>query len=135
MSQFEPIQTQSIPISNKSLFNNQYFSTIGQLCRSKTDSFFRYFVDVAEYLDEALMNGGKAFVNCVFGLSRSTTCIVAYLMLAKGLGALQALQLIRQKRPVKINPGFLQQVVDLEHQLEVCGNETSGLSNYGQVLD
>ena len=90
---------------------------------------------MAEYLDEALINGGKAFVNCVFGLSRSTTCIVAYLMLAKGLGALQALQLIRQKRPVKINPGFLQQVVDLDHQLEFCRTETSRVDNYGQVVE
>ena len=32
---------------------------------------FRHFMDVAEWLDTALMTGtGKVFVNCVFGRSR-----------------------------------------------------------------
>ena len=58
-------------------------------------------MEVAEFIDRALLNGGKVYVNCVFGVSRSTTCIVAYLMLALDWDPLRALEHIRRKRPVR----------------------------------
>jgi len=77
----------------------------------------RHFMEVAQFLDSCLSNNGKCFVNCVFGRSRSTTCVVAYLMLKHGWGALQALKHIRQLRPVELNEGFIQQLADLDFKL------------------
>ncbi len=69
-------------------------------------------------MDEAVLNNGKVFVNCVFGKSRSTTFVVAYMMLCHNWTALDALIHIRQKRPVQLNPGFLLQLVDLDYKIK-----------------
>jgi len=78
----------------------------------------RHFMEIAHFLDSALSSNGKCFVNCVFGRSRSTTCVVVYLMLKHDWGALQALQHIRKFRPVEVNEGFLQQLADLDFKLK-----------------
>ena len=72
----------------------------------------------AEFMDTAIQNNGKVFVNCVFGKSRSTTFVVIYMMLCHNFDALSALKHIRQKRNVQINSGFLLQIVDLDHRLK-----------------
>jgi len=77
----------------------------------------RHFMEVAEFLDSALSNNGKCFVNCVFGRSRSTTCVVVYLMLKYDWNALQALEHIRSFRPVEVNEGFIQQLADLDYKI------------------
>ena len=46
-----------------------------------------HFDDVAEFIDEALANGGKILVNCEMGMSRSSTCVLAYLMLRQKMTA------------------------------------------------
>jgi len=78
----------------------------------------RHFMEVAEFLDRALSSDGKCFVNCVFGKSRSTTCVVVYLMLKYDWNALQALRHIRSYRPVEVNEGFLQQLADLDYKIK-----------------
>jgi len=77
----------------------------------------RHFMEVAQFIDSALSENGKVFVNCVFGRSRSTSCVVAYLMLKLDWGALRALTHIREKRPIQVNEGFLQQLSDLDYKL------------------
>lgn len=77
----------------------------------------RHFMDVADFIDSALSDNGRVFVNCVFGRSRSTTCVVVYLMLKHDWSALRALKHIREKRPVQINDGFMQQLSDLDYKI------------------
>jgi len=62
----------------------------------------RHFTEIAEFLDSAVSNNGKCFVNCVFGRSRSTTCVVVYLMLKYDWTAMEALSHIRLYRPVEV---------------------------------
>ena len=81
-------------------------------------SLFRHFVDAVEFMDNAVSNNGKVFVNCVYGKSRSTSFVVVYLMLCHDWTALDALRHIRKKRPVQLNPGFLLQIVDLDYKLK-----------------
>ena len=76
------------------------------------------FLDVVEFMDDAIFSNGKVFVNCVFGKSRSTTFIVVYLMLVHDWTALDALRHIRKRRPVQINSGFLLQIADLDYKLK-----------------
>ncbi|XP_040580522.1 uncharacterized protein [Lepeophtheirus salmonis] len=80
----------------------------------------KHFSDVAKYINDALLQSSqnKVFVNCVFGKSRSTTCIVAYLMLIQGWTAMAALTHIRKKRDVLINYGFLNQIADLDYRMK-----------------
>ena len=53
----------------------------------------------------------------MMGMSRSSTCVLAYLMLKKEMTAVQALQEVRRLREVKPNDGFLRQLADLDNKL------------------
>ncbi|XP_040576343.1 dual specificity phosphatase 29 [Lepeophtheirus salmonis] len=75
----------------------------------------RHFGRTTDYIHEALTAGGTVLVNCVMGWSRSATIVVAYLMSKKGLSSSTALELLRQYRPIRPNPGFLQQLADHEN--------------------
>ena len=81
----------------------------------------RYFKEVAEFIGQAISSGNKIFVNCVFGRSRSTTCVVAYLMLCQQWTLQSSLNHIRRHRPIEVNYGFINQLVDLENKLEMIG--------------
>jgi len=76
-----------------------------------------YFTEVAEFIDEALKSGGKVLVNCLMGMSRSSTCVLAYLMLRQNMTAVEALTEVRRHREVRPNDGFLRQLADLDNKL------------------
>ena len=50
-----------------------------------------HFNDITEFIDAALTGGGKVLVNCEMGMSRSSTCVLAYLMLKHKMTAGDAL--------------------------------------------
>ena len=56
-------------------------------------------------------------VNCLMGMSRSSTCVLAYLMLRQNMTAVQALTEVRRHRDVRPNDGFLRQLADLDNKL------------------
>ena len=72
-------------------------------------------------------------VNCFVGSSRSATVVVAYLIMCRwgrniynfkyttiivrGLSLEEALVTIKNKRDIKPNPGFLEQLIKLESDL------------------
>lgn len=76
-----------------------------------------YFNEVGEFIEEALQNGGKVLVNCVMGMSRSSACVLAYLMLRQNMTAVEALTSVRKHRDVRPNDGFLRQLADLDNKL------------------
>ena len=55
------------------------------------------------FIHEALSSNNrcKVFVNCVFGKSRSTTCVIAYLMICKGFTAREALLQVKKTSDYK----------------------------------
>ena len=53
----------------------------------------------------------------MMGMSRSSTCVLAYLMLKKDTTALDALQEVRRHREIRPNDGFLRQLADLDNKL------------------
>ncbi|XP_072014487.1 dual specificity phosphatase 29-like isoform X2 [Amphiura filiformis] len=80
----------------------------------------------ANYIDQALKSGGKLLVHCCEGFSRSTTVVVAYLMLHKDMDVRDALKEIRSKREVCPNQGFMQILCDLNTQLDERRRNPSG---------
>ena len=99
-----------------------HYINLNRVSSIKFFSFFcRYFKDVAEFIGQAISSGNKIFVNCVFGRSRSTTCVVAYLMLCQQWTLQSSLNHIRRHRPIEVNYGFINQLVDLENKLEMIG--------------
>lgn len=61
---------------------------------------------------------GRVLVHCVMGLSRSSTCVIAFLMLKKDLSAAVSLKTVRENREVRPNAGFMRQLA--EYDLELC---------------
>ncbi|CAK9817426.1 Dual specificity phosphatase 29 [Anthophora quadrimaculata] len=88
---------------------------LADLC---TTDISKYFNTAAAFIDEAVSTGGKIFVHCVMGMSRSATCVLAYLMIKKGMQSIDALQTVRKNRYIKPNFGFLRQLAELDNQLQ-----------------
>lgn len=77
----------------------------------------KYFYTAASFIDEAVSSNGKIFVHCMAGLSRSATCVLAYLMIKKNMLAVDAIRIVREKRGIHPNYGFLHQLAQLDNQL------------------
>lgn len=76
----------------------------------------RHFYTVFDFIETARRRGGRVFVHCVKGISRSPTMAIAYLMWYKRIGMYKALDFIRVARPVvDPNAGFIFQLTEWEH--------------------
>ena len=82
-----------------------------------------YFERATSFINNAHINNGTILVHCQMGISRSTTCVIAYFIRYLGYTAVDALSFIKRKRPqVMPNFGFLQQLIDYEkHNLNYLG--------------
>lgn len=76
-----------------------------------------FFESTANFIEDAIKSGGVVYVHCLFGISRSTTIVVSYLVQKRGLLVTDALKAVRLVRRVYPNKGFMQQLVDLHHKL------------------
>ncbi|XP_058507562.1 dual specificity protein phosphatase 13-like [Solea solea] len=77
-----------------------------------------FFYPTARYIRAALAMGGRVFVHCLMGVSRSATLVLAFLMIIEGLRLWEAVAAVRSHRDVCPNPGFLQQLRSLDMSLE-----------------
>ncbi|XP_064611978.1 dual specificity protein phosphatase 3-like [Liolophura sinensis] len=77
----------------------------------------KHFEEAAEFIDKALSSGGKVFVHCMMGVSRSATLIIAYLMMKKQMTVTDSIMQIRSKRAIFPNDGFLLQLCTLNEEL------------------
>ncbi|XP_030297312.1 inactive dual specificity phosphatase 27-like [Sparus aurata] len=77
-----------------------------------------FFYPTARYIRAALAMGGRVFVHCLMGVSRSATLVLAFLMIVEGLRLQEAVAAIRPHRDICPNPGFLQQLRGLDMGLE-----------------
>ena len=58
-------------------------------------------------------------MHCMMGISRSATIVIAYLMLKKDMSIMDAVAMVRGKREVFPNDGFLKQLCILDQDLYV----------------
>ncbi|CAM8932902.1 unnamed protein product [Rhodiola kirilowii] len=80
----------------------------------------QYFDECIDFIDEAKRQGGGVLVHCIMGKSRSATIVAAYLMKKHKMSSADALQYVKNKRPlIKPNRGFVSQLQILELSLEL----------------
>jgi len=89
-----------------------------------TANLLEVLPDALEFIGKSRKNGGKVFVFCMKGISRSSSVVIAWLMLEKGLGFDEAWHQVEQKRPIVYpNIGFQQQLRRLEAILAGIGKD------------
>uniref|UniRef100_UPI00398E6772 dual specificity protein phosphatase 13A-like isoform X3 n=1 Tax=Pristiophorus japonicus TaxID=55135 RepID=UPI00398E6772 len=78
-----------------------------------------YFYSASEYIHRALdIMGGKVFVHCAFGFSRSASLVLAYLMTYHRLSLLDAVKTVTTHRRIFPNRGFLRQLRNFDIKLQ-----------------
>ncbi|NXS16504.1 DS13B phosphatase, partial [Mystacornis crossleyi] len=77
-----------------------------------------FFYDAANFIGKALnSSGGKVFVHCAMGVSRSATLVLAFLMIREHMTLVDALKTVSAHRNICPNSGFLSQLRDLDIKL------------------
>jgi len=80
-----------------------------------------YFRVTADLIHQARQTGGLVVVNCLVGISRSATILIASLMILNHWTLMKTLKILRRRRQVKPNLGFMAQLVKLEMELQEKG--------------
>jgi protein-tyrosine phosphatase len=95
---------------------------------SSSKKLFDLLPSCMEFIDLALQHNdgkGKILVHCMMGKSRSATVITAYLMARQRLGMTEALDTVRERRPVaQPNIGFVLGLKRWEKKMQSVGRET-----------
>ncbi|XP_022117408.2 dual specificity protein phosphatase 13 isoform X1 [Pieris rapae] len=91
-----------------------------QLMDLPSTDISKYFHIAANFIDEGISRGGRVLVHCFMGVSRSATCALAFLMIKRGMTLSEALALVRSRRDIHPNEGFIRQLRDLDRELRVC---------------
>ncbi|KOC65958.1 Dual specificity protein phosphatase 12 [Habropoda laboriosa] len=75
------------------------------------EDLLTHFEDSYEFIDHTLQVNDKILVHCYFGVSRSATIVIAYLMKKYGKSFIDTFEAVREKRRfVGPNAGFLAQL-------------------------
>ncbi|XP_070707533.1 dual specificity phosphatase 29-like isoform X2 [Pempheris klunzingeri] len=77
-----------------------------------------FFYSAANFIKSALSSPtGKVFVHCAMGISRSSTLVLAYLMIYENMTLVDAIKGVSANRNISPNAGFLEQLRELDQQL------------------
>ncbi|XP_013148807.1 PREDICTED: dual specificity protein phosphatase 1B-like, partial [Papilio polytes] len=106
------IETHRIP---KSAFPNPHVATLFiRAYDSPHTNLLPYFPMANAFIDEGL-HRGNVLVHCHFGVSRSATIVIAYLMAKYQLTFEEAYSYVRNRRRfINPNPGFISQLKEYE---------------------
>ncbi|XP_027010539.1 dual specificity protein phosphatase 1 [Tachysurus fulvidraco] len=100
-----------------------------------------WFNEAIEFIDSVRNKGGRVFVHCQAGISRSATICLAYLMRTNRVKLDEAFEFVKQRRSI-ISPNFsfMGQLLQFESQVlatSTCSSEASSpaLSKSGTVFN
>lgn len=78
-----------------------------------------HFKPASDFIHKALKKkNGKVLVHCIMGVSRSSTLVLAYLMLYHRLTLRSAIQKVIRRRAIYPNRNFLSLLLELDTQLQ-----------------
>ena len=96
-------------------------------------SMKKHFEDIATLIHNEKESGGRVYVHCIAGRSRSPTLVMAYLMRYEGMSLKDSFGLVKgARRVVYPNRGFRQQLVDYE--MELFGGNTLDVDTFGELV-
>ena len=82
-----------------------------------------YFDEASELINNCKLKGSVLLVHCKFGISRSASIIIAYLIKYNKLKVEDALRFVKEKRSkIKPNKGFINQLYEYEKRLFKSNN-------------
>ena len=82
-----------------------------QMADMPREDLLTSFNDSNQFIEEALESGGKILVHCYFGVSRSATLVIAFMMKKYNLAFNKAYEAVKNKRRFACpNPGFIAQL-------------------------
>ena len=80
-----------------------------------TVNLSRFFKSIKLFFQHAQDSNGKLLIHCIWGQSRSVSCLIYYLMSSQNISYDEALYLIRKVRPVALpNFGFEAQLRNIK---------------------
>lgn len=80
---------------------------------------FSRLPNMVKFIQEAVTTGGRVFIHCNFGRSRSVTVMAAYLMLHTHKTSAEAIKYIQALRPIaQPNPHFIKQLEQWEEKIQ-----------------
>ena len=78
-----------------------------KICDTDDAPIGDHFESCVAFVESALTGSGGVYVHCFAGISRSPSVVAAYLIKSRGMGASEALDFIKARRPViDPNDGF-----------------------------
>lgn len=73
----------------------------------------KYFDYVSKWINDKIQSGNNVLVNCFAGISRSSTFVIAYLVMYKGYTLVDAYKHVKNRRSIiEPNIGFQKQLID-----------------------
>jgi protein-tyrosine phosphatase len=75
----------------------------------------RHFARVNDFVSKARSAGGKVYIHCSAGMSRSVSLVMAYLIGVENMALIDAFRLVKSKRSIVApNPSFMRQLAEYE---------------------
>jgi len=82
-----------------------------QLLDCPGENVMTHFENTSKFIEDALAGGGKVFIHCLQGVSRSATIAAAFAIYSQQLSTQDAIKLLRKSRTVVCpNHGFVMQL-------------------------
>lgn len=101
-------------------FPNDFSYLVISLNDADSEDIAAHFNNCIEFIHKATQAGGKVYVHCAAGISRSATIVIAYMMYTMRIGFDRAYDIVRSRRPfVCPNAGFRRQLVEFERTLQL----------------
>ena len=90
-----------------------------KLCDHPSFNIMNYLDQAAAFIEEAKNANCNILIHCQLGISRSTSCLIAFFIKNLNYSALTALQYIKKKRRIVMpNYGFIEQLMRYEKKLK-----------------
>lgn len=100
-------------------FPKEFKYKVIQVTDTSQSSLIRHFPAAISFMREGIAKGG-VLVHCYAGVSRSASCVIAYLMQEKDMKFQEAFAFASKKRPVIFpNMGFQRQLCEFEKLLHL----------------